>query len=83
MFSMTTMESSTTRPIAIVSAASVMMLSEYCAAVMPMKVMNTDNGIEIAVTRVARTDNRKMKITITANSEAEQTLPARGCRSTA
>ena len=30
--------------------------------------MSTDVGIEIAVTRVARTESRKMRITITAKS---------------
>ncbi len=34
---------------------------------MPMKVMSTDTGIEIAVTRVERIENRKMRMMITAN----------------
>jgi hypothetical protein len=35
---------------------------------MPMKVSSTETGMEIAVTRVERSEIRKMKITITANS---------------
>ncbi len=44
------------------------MLSEYPNAWMPMNVISTLVGIEIAVTRVARTDKRKIRITITANN---------------
>ena len=33
---------------------------------MPMKVMSTETGIEIATTRVDRTENRKTKMMITA-----------------
>ena len=68
MFSMTTIESSTTRPIEIVSAPSVSMLSVYSAKFRPTKVRSTEVGIEIAVTRVARTDIRKTRITSTANT---------------
>ena len=68
MFSITTIESSTTRPIAIVSAPSVRMFSEYPKAWIPMKVMRTLVGIEIAVTSVERTDSRKIRITITAKT---------------
>ena len=74
MFSITTIESSTTRPIAMVSAPSVMMLSEYPKASMPMKVMSTQAGIEIAVTRVERTDSRKTRITITAKRSPSSSL---------
>ena len=67
MFSMTTIESSTTRPIEIVSAPSVMMLRVYPEASIPMNVIRTDAGIEIAVTRVERTDMRNKRMTSTAN----------------
>ena len=50
MFSITTIESSTTRPIAIVKAPSVRMLREYPNACRPTKVISTLVGIEIAVT---------------------------------
>ncbi len=66
MFSMTTIESSTTRPIAMVSAPRVRMFSEYPVAEMPMNVINSESGMETAVTRVDRTDIRKTRITATA-----------------
>ena len=44
------------------------MLSEYPNAWMPMKVRSTLVGIEIAVTRVARTESRKTRITSTAKN---------------
>ncbi len=66
MFSMTTIESSTTRPIAIVIAPSVSTLSEYPLASMPMKVISTEIGIEMAATSVERIENRNRKMTITA-----------------
>ena len=68
MFSMTTMESSTTRPIAMVSAPRVRMLSVYPVACSPMNVMSTDVGIEMAVTRVARMSSRKIRMMSTANA---------------
>ena len=66
MFSMTTIESSTTRPMAIVRAPRVRMLREYPTLCRPMNVMSTEVGIEIAVTSVARTESRNNKITSTA-----------------
>ncbi len=68
MFSITTIESSTTRPMAIVSAPSVRMLSEYPNAWMPMNVIRTLVGIEIAVTSVARTESRNTRMTSTAKN---------------
>jgi hypothetical protein len=68
MFSITTIESSTTRPIAIVSAPRVRMLSEYPNAWSPTKVISTLVGIEIAVTSVERTDIRKIRMTMTAKT---------------
>ena len=44
------------------------MLSEYPKAWMPTKVMSTLVGIEIAATRVERTDSRNTKITSTAKT---------------
>ena len=68
MFSVTTIESSTTRPIAIVMAPSVRMFSEYCAACIPIRVMSTDVGMLIAVTSVARMLSRNSRITTTAKT---------------
>jgi hypothetical protein len=66
MFSITTIESSTTRPMAMVSAPSVRMFSEYPVPDRPMKVISSDSGMETAVTRVERTDMRKRRMTATA-----------------
>ncbi len=77
MFSITTIESSTTRPIEIVSAPSVRMLSEYPKVWMPMNVISTLVGIEIAVTRVARTDIRNTRITSTAKTKPSRPSFAR------
>ena len=44
------------------------MLSEYPNVWMPMNVISTLVGIEIAVTRVARTDSRNSRMTSTAKS---------------
>ncbi|CAB4571960.1 unannotated protein [freshwater metagenome] len=68
MFSITTIESSTTRPMAIVNAPRVRMFSEYPNACKPMKVMSTEVGIEMAVTRVDRTETKKTRIVMTAKS---------------
>ena len=62
MFSITTIESSTTRPMAIVSALRVRMFSEKPNWFSPINVTNTEVGIEIAVTMVERIDNRKTRI---------------------
>ncbi len=77
MFSMTTIESSTTRPMAMVSAPSVRMLREYPNAWIPMKVISTLVGIEIAVTIVERTDSRNSRITRTANARPSSPSSAR------
>ena len=66
MFSMTTMESSTTRPIAIVRALRVNRFSEYPKPARPIKVTRSEVGIEIAVTRVERHDLRKIRMMMTA-----------------
>ena len=59
MFSTTTIESSTTRPTATVSAAKVKMLSEYSPSWRPIMAISSDSGIEIAVIKVARSENKK------------------------
>ncbi|CAB4589387.1 unannotated protein [freshwater metagenome] len=68
MFSTTTIESSTTRPIEIVTAPIVRMLSEKLLAHIPMNVSNNDVGIDTAVTSVDRIDNRKTRITMIAKT---------------
>ncbi len=67
-FSRTTIESSTTRPIATIIAPSVRMLSVIPAAQRTSSAASRLVGIEIAATRVARTLRRNKKITRIANS---------------
>ncbi len=66
MFSRTTIESSTTRPMAMVRAPSVSMLSERSRVHSTISVSSTDSGMEIAVTSVERSEARKRRITTTA-----------------
>ena len=66
MFSITTIESSTTRPIAIVRPPRVKMLREKSASPKPMKVIRTEVGMETAVMMVDFTLSRKTRITKTA-----------------
>ena len=77
MFSMTTIESSTTRPIAIVSAPRVSTFIVYPVASIPMKVTSTETGIEIAVTIVERTDSRNSRMTSTAAARPSSPSRAR------
>ena len=69
MFSTTTIESSTTRPIEMVTAPIVRMLSEKSLAHIPMNVSNNDVGIDTAVTRVDRTDMRKIRMMMMAKAK--------------
>ncbi len=66
MFSRTTIESSTTRPMAMVRAPSVSMLSDRSSAHSTISARTTDSGMETAVTSVERSEARKTRITITA-----------------
>ena len=71
MFSMTTMASSTTRPVATTSASSVMTLIEKPTAQMAASVPMSDTGMEIAGAMVARNERRKarmMRMTMTLAS---------------
>ncbi len=68
MFSMTTIESSTTRPMAMVSAPSVKMLRVLPLVQSPMRVMSRESGIETAAMTVDRHDQRNARITSTAKS---------------
>ena len=64
--SMTTIESSTTRPTEIVSAPRVSIFSVSPPIHRPIRAMRRESGIEIAVMIVARTDSRKTRMTRTA-----------------
>ena len=64
--SMTTMESSTTRPTEIVSAPRVSMLRVSPPIHSPTMAMRRESGMEMAVMIVARTDSRKTRMTRTA-----------------
>ncbi|MNW52443.1 hypothetical protein D3C74_299620 [compost metagenome] len=77
MFSITTIESSTTRPIATVMAPRVRMFRVYPVAFMTMNVTNRDSGIETAETRVERRDVRNSRITTTANTRPSRPSVAR------
>ena len=60
------MESSTTRPIAMVSAPRVSMLRERSPVQSTISVMTTESGMETAVTSVERRLSRKTRMTMTA-----------------
>ena len=68
MFSITTIESSTTRPIAIVSAPRVRMLSVFPLHHSPTSVISRESGIDTAAIRVERHEPRKARMTRTAKS---------------
>ncbi len=68
MFSRTTIESSTTRPMAIVSAPSVRTFSDRSRVHSTIRARTTDSGMDTAVTRVERIEARKTRITRTAKS---------------
>ena len=68
MFSRTTIESSTTRPMAMVSAPSVSMFSDRSRVQSTISARTTESGMETAVTSVERIDARKTRITTTAKS---------------
>lgn len=66
MFSRTTIESSTTRPMAMVRAPRVSMLSERSRVHSTISARTTESGMETAVTRVERIDARNTRMTRTA-----------------
>ncbi len=68
MFSRTTIESSTTRPIAMVSAPRVSMFSERSRVQSTISARTIESGMDTAVTSVERIDARKTRITTTAKS---------------
>ena len=68
MFSRTTIESSTTRPMAMVSAPSVSMFSDRSRVHSTISASTTDSGMETAVTSVERIDARKTRMIRTAKS---------------
>src|SRR5699024_12692658 len=68
IFSMTTIESSTMRPMVIISPASDIMFTVVPVANMPTKAKSTDNGMVIPVMMVGRIENKKTKMTSTASS---------------
>lgn len=68
MFSRTTIESSTTRPMAMVSAPSVSMLRERSRVHSTIRARTTESGMETAVTSVERIDARKTRMTRTAKT---------------
>ena len=70
MFSIMTIASSTTKPVAIVSAISERLLRLKCARYMTPKVPTSDNGTDKAGITVAGTLRRNRKITITTSAMA-------------
>ena len=70
MFSITTMASSTTKPVAMVSAISVRLLIENPAMYITPKVPTNDSGTAAAGIKVAGTLRRNRKITITTSATA-------------
>src|SRR5699024_4737498 len=77
MFSTTTIESSTRRPIAIVRAARLRMFRVCPPAQRPVIAISSDRGIDTAVTIVARTDSKKTKMMATAITSPSAPLSAR------
>ena len=71
MFSTTTMESSTMRPMASMRPASDIMLRVSPVASTPTNANSSDSGIEIAVISVGFSAQRNTKITTTANSSPQ------------
>ncbi len=70
MFSITTMASSTTKPVAMVSAISVRLLIEKPARYITPKVPTSDSGTATLGIRVAETLRRNRKVTITTSAIA-------------
>ena len=68
MFSSTTMESSTTRPMATIIPPRVRMLSVIPCHHKTISATSSDRGIEIAATTVARALRKKTKMTSTAKT---------------
>ncbi len=66
MFSSTTIESSTTRPMATIMPPSVRMLSVMPCCQRAMSATSRDSGMEIAATTVARALRKNRKMTRTA-----------------
>ncbi len=79
MFSITTIESSTIRPMVIVRPASESMFKVVLVASIPTKAISIDSGIEIAEMIVGRTASRKTRMTSTAKARpsAPPRSPAR------
>ena len=68
MFSIITMASSTTKPVAMVSAISVRVLIEKPNRYIAPKVPTSASGTAVAGMKVARALRRKMKITSTTST---------------
>ncbi len=68
MFSRTTIESSTTRPMAMVSAPRVSMFRDRSRVHSTISARTTDSGMDTAVTSVERTEARKTRMIRTAKS---------------
>ena len=79
MFSITTIESSTTRPTATVRAARVNRLREYSPSHRPIIAISSDSGIEIAVMIVERTDSKKTKMIVMAKARPRPPSTSRSC----
>src|SRR5215813_5760887 len=70
MFSMTTIASSTTKPVAMVSAINVRLLIENPTRYMTPKVPTSDSGTATLGMNVAGTLRKNTKITITTSATA-------------
>ncbi|KAG1473819.1 hypothetical protein G6F54_014338 [Rhizopus delemar] len=75
MFSSTTMASSTTKPVAIVSAIKVRLLIEKPARYMMPKVPTRDSGTTTLGISVAVRLRRKTKVTMTTSPTASSARP--------
>ena len=69
-----TMASSTTKPVAMVSAIRVRLLSEKCSRYIAPKVPTRDSGTATEAMKVAATLRRKTKITAVTSSNRQEQL---------
>ncbi|MNM93853.1 hypothetical protein D3C81_1062410 [compost metagenome] len=74
MFSITTIESSTTRPMATVIAPNVIMFSVISICFRARMAISRDNGIEIIEIMVERMLRRKIRMINTANKAPNSAL---------
>ena len=79
MFSIITMASSTTKPVAIVSAIKVRLFSEKCSRYITANVPMSESGAATEAMKVAGTLRRKKKITATTRATLRHSSNSTSC----